>query len=146
MAGLGAGLVVGVISHGLYILGICQLCLIAIGGGFFARRMLAKTAAPVWTILGWIDHLLVSMVLGVILVYILHYSGRDYALIKGAIFGAVVWLVTIGIISPLAGYIPPSPQAIDLAILLAYHILYGILAAWLLLRFHVKSVTEEKLE
>jgi hypothetical protein len=128
-------LAIGVISNVLYILNVCEVCLVAIGGGFARQRMLGEAEGFAWFVLGWVDHLLISMLFGIILSYILHYTGRDYAILKGAFFGAVLWLLGIAMISPLAGYIPPSPSALDLGILLAYHIIYGLLVAWLLVRF-----------
>lgn len=135
LAGLAAGLIIGIVSFGLYTLNICRLCLVAIGGGLFTQQMLPQGTTFIWLLLGWVDHLVMSMILGIILVFILHYTGRDYAIVKGAIYGAIVWYFAIGIIAPLAGFTPPSPRAADLLVLLAYHLVFGMLAAWLMVRF-----------
>jgi uncharacterized membrane protein YagU involved in acid resistance len=133
--GLGAGLAIGFISNVLYILNVCKLCLVAIGGGFARQRMLGEAEGFAWFVLGWVDHLRISMLFGIILAYVLHYTGLNYVLLKGAFFGAVLWLLGIAMISPLAGYIPPSPSPLDLSIMLAYHIIYGLLVSRILIRF-----------
>jgi hypothetical protein len=133
-AGLIAGAVVGALSLLFYTLGVCNLCLVAIGGGLSNKNMLARTVAPAWTILGFLDNLIISLILGVVLAYILHFTGSKHAILKGMGFGAVVWLIDIVIIAPLAGYIPKSPQPLDLAILLGYHLLFGSLTAFLIIR------------
>lgn len=141
VTGFVAGMATGLISTGLFLMDICQLCLIRIGGGLFMRSMLTETSLA-WTVIGWLSHLTVSIVLGVILAYILSFTGKDFALLKGAIFGAVVWVVTIGFISPLAGYISARPSPGDIILVFVYHVLFGLIAAWLLVRY--SDVAETK--
>lgn len=133
-SGVIAGIIVGIISHILYVSDLCKLCLVAIGGGLFRRGMLPRTEGIMWQVLGWMDHLAMSLILGTILIYILQYTGKDYTLLKGAVFGMIVWYINIAIISPLAGYIPPSPDATSLLLLFSYHILFGLIAAWLIIK------------
>ncbi|EEG78068.1 hypothetical protein [Dethiobacter alkaliphilus] len=142
-AGFVSGLVIGLISIVLFITSVCELCLINIGGGIFMRQMLTQNALPVWQALGWLVHLSVSVVLGIILAHILSVTGKDWALLKGAIWGAVIWLITIGGVSPLGGYITVPPRPEDIFLLFAYHVLFGLLAAWLLVRFGSISETNK---
>ncbi|HZK24152.1 MAG TPA: DUF6789 family protein [Oscillospiraceae bacterium] len=135
IAGGIAGLLVGLLSKILSKVKLCQLCLIKIGGGLSNQAMLAENSALLWQVIGWLSHLLISMVLGIIFLYLLHYTGKEYILLKGVMFGAVVWLVDITIISPLLGFIPARSRPLDLLILLAYHIIFGYLAAVLSRRF-----------
>lgn len=144
IAGLIAGTVTGAISFLLYSMGLCKLCLVAIGGGLFSRNMLTKSVPPAWTVLGFVDHFIMSIILGVVLAYILHFTGTDYALLKGLGFGATVWYINIAIVAPLAGYIPKSPQPADLAILLGYHLLFGLLASWVIVKLGNKYRPERK--
>ena len=116
-------------------IGQCELRLINIGGGVFTRNMLTEAAPLAWKAVGWLVHLTVSMLLGAILAYVLHYTGKDFALLKGGMFGSVIWLFTIGGISPLAEYTLPFPRPLDLVILLGYHALFGMMVAWLLARY-----------
>ncbi|MBS4030154.1 MAG: hypothetical protein KGZ63_01840 [Clostridiales bacterium] len=141
-AGAIAGIVIGIISHVLYLFNFFNLCLIAIGGGLHRRGMLARTDGFMWHVLGWTGHFTISLILGIVLIYILHYTGKEFALLKGAVFGMIVWYINIAIISPLVGYIPPSPDAANLMLLLSYHILYGLIAAWLI----IKIVNRKQLE
>jgi hypothetical protein len=141
LAGLGAGIVAGAVSQILFALGICRLCMIAIGGGLFRQQMLPQDAPLIWTIMGWVNHLVVSSLLGVLMIYLLVWTGRKYILLKGVLYGAAVWFVAISLISPLAGYIPPSPNPVDMAMILGYHMLYGVVAAWLLARYFAPALT-----
>jgi hypothetical protein len=141
LAGLGAGIVAGAVSHILFALGICRLCMIAIGGGLFRQQMLTEGMGLSWNIIGWVNHLLISSLLGVLMIYLLVLTGRKYILLKGLLYGAAVWFVAIELISPLAGYIPPAPNPVDMAIMLGYHMLYGVVAAWLLARYFAPALT-----
>ncbi|MBS4022008.1 MAG: hypothetical protein KGZ79_06265 [Dethiobacter sp.] len=135
VAGLASGIVVGTISQILHALGICRMCLVSIGGGMFLREMLGATAPLYWQLVGWATHLIISGLLGVFTVYILVLTGREYALWKGLLFGAAVWFLSIAFISPLAGYLPRNASPADFFIVLAYHLLFGALTAWLLVRY-----------
>lgn len=134
LAGLVSGIILGLITTVLSLLGFCKLCLIAIGGGIFVRQIL-KSPIPIgWMMIGWLNHLIVSVALGIVLAYILTYMGKEYAVLKGAFFGAVVWYLLIGIFAPLAGYLPPSPEPLELFIVFGYHVFFGGLAAYLTTR------------
>ena len=135
LVGLGAGIVIGIISFGLYMLNICQMCLIAIGGGVLWQEMLVSNAPLSWILIGWITHLIISGLLGVFIIYVLYLTGWDFALLKGLLIGTAFWFIDIVFISSLAGYISRTANPVDLLIILAYHMLYGILAAWLLVRY-----------
>ncbi len=143
LAGLGAGIVIGLISLILYLSGICRMCLITIGGGIVRQEMLtADAATPTWLLFGWTTHLIISVLLGIFLTYLLYLTGRDFALLKGIIFGAAAWFIDIVIISPPAGYIPRSAaDPGELLILLAGHMLFGLLTAWLLCRYAKSALT-----
>ena len=134
LAGLGAGIVTGAISSIFYSLGICRLCLIGIGGGIFRQQMLTEEVGLSWIIMGWVTHLLISSLLGVLMIYLLALTGTRYIVFKGLLYGAAVWFVAISLISPLAGYIPRGANPVDMAIILGYHMLFGVVAAWLIAR------------
>ncbi len=135
MAGMASGFLTGAISNIMYLLGVCTLSMNAIGGGMFTREMLSVNAPLSWQLLGWVTHLIVSSMFGVILVYILVFTGRDYAILKGLLFGSAAWFVAISLVSPLAGFVPRNANPVDLFIMLGYHVLFGVFAAWLLVRY-----------
>ncbi|MDW7651170.1 MAG: hypothetical protein SCK29_04895 [Bacillota bacterium] len=133
-AGLVSGMTVGIISMALYMFGICNLCLVAIGGGLF-NRAIVPPVLSVQNIAGWAAHLTLGMILGILFIYILYFTGRDFALLKGALFGTAVWYVAIGLVLPVSGMIPGNANTADIMILLAYHLLFGLLTAALLVRY-----------
>lgn len=135
-AGMVSGLIVGLISTILYILDFCRISLVAIGGGIFMREMMAQKGF-LWLLTSWAANLALSMALGIALVYLLVMTGEKFALLKGAMLGAVVWYLLIGIIAPLAGYIPPVVRALEPIMMLAYHLLFGVLTAWWIVRWGV---------
>ena len=102
-AGLLSGVIVGTVSAVLNVLGVCQLCLIKTGGGFFAREMITSNEITLWTFLGWVNHLIISIILGIIWVYFIYYTGKDYAVVKGLILGIIFWMINYSFISPLTG-------------------------------------------
>ncbi len=132
---MAAGVLGGSISHLLYISGILGVDLIAIGGGLFRREMLPQNSPLAWVLMGWITHLIISSLLGVLISYILYIAGRDFALWKGLLTGVAAWFVGIALIAPLAGYISATAGPADIWALLGYHLLYGVLTAWLLVRY-----------
>ncbi len=135
LSGLAAGVIVGVISLTLYLTGLCELCLVAIGGGIFQSHILPETAGLGWLILGVIDHLILSASLGIAMALILTRFGDNLAILKGAFFGSVVWYLLIGIFSPLSGYLPEAPDLAALFILLGYHVAFGGLVAYLIVKY-----------
>ncbi len=136
-----AGIMGGIISRVLFGLNVGKLCLVEIGRGiFFQKEMPGITDSFSWHVLGWVAHLAMSIMLGIVFVYLLHYTGRDYALLKGAMLGVIVWYVNIGIISPLAVYTPLPLDAFSLLLMLAYHVIFGLISAWLIVWWEKKQL------
>lgn len=133
VAGVAAAVVMGITAMIFKLLGLCDLCIISIGGGLFAGALL-KTS-PLWLVIGWSVHLLIGVLLGVIFVCILTYVGRDYAVVKGVVFGGLVWVVQIGVIGKILGVIPDRPPPGELLILFGYHLLYGAVLGYVVSRW-----------
>lgn len=108
-------------------LGITQTSYPRISGGFFMKKntvesIYGKTA-------GWIADTVIAGGLGVGLVYLLKMTGKDHALIKGAIYGQTAWTTLFGVAGKLgASNIYPTDAK---TVLSGYmnHNLYGIGAA-----------------
>ncbi len=79
--------------------------------------------------------MILSASLGVATAFMLTYLGEKLAVLKGAFFGAVVWYLLIGVFATLAGYFPESPQLIELFIVFGYHIAFGGLVAYLIVKY-----------
>jgi hypothetical protein len=135
LSGLAGGMVTGTISLTLYMTGLCEICLVALGGGIFTQQLLPRSASLDWMILGFITNLILSGSLGVAIAFMLTYLGEKLAILKGAFFGSIVWYLLIGVFAPLAGYLPESPVLIDLFIILGYHIAFGGFVAFLIVKY-----------
>ena len=141
LSGLAGGIIIGLISLTLYTTGLCRICLVALEGGIFQQQLLPRTASLGWIILGSIAHLILSASLGVAIAFMLTYLGEKLAILKGAFLGAIVWYLLIGVLSPLAGYLPESPNLTDLFIVLGYHIAFGGFVAFLIMKYGTKEAT-----
>ncbi|MCW3491669.1 hypothetical protein [Dethiobacter alkaliphilus] len=135
LAGLLVGIVIGLIAMGMNMIGLCEICLIALGGGVFQQQLLQEPVAIGWILMGWVSHLIISIGLGIIFAFLLTYIGERLAVVKGAFFGAVVWYIAIGIFAPLAGYLPESPDPLELFIVFSYHLIFGMLVAYFIVKY-----------
>ena len=135
VAGLAGGGIIGVIAMTMNVLGLCKICLIALGGGVFQQQLLQEPVELGWIMLGWVSHLIISASLGVGIAVMFTYLGEKRAVLEGAFFGSVVWLLLIGVFAPLAGYLPESPKWFELFIVLGCHIAFGGLVAYLIVRY-----------
>lgn len=71
---------------------------------------------------------------GVLLSYLIRFSGRDYYQVKGAGFGTLLWVFHIGILPFLARV--PSPNTLVHGLThLADHLVWGTLAAYIIVRY-----------
>lgn len=141
LSGLTGGIIIGIISLILYTTGLCGICLVALGGGIFQQQLLPRNVNFGWVILGFITNLILSGSLGVAIAFMLTYLGEKFAILKGAFFGSIVWYLLIGVFTPLAGYLPESPKLIDLFMVLGYHIAFGGLVAFLIVKYGIKETT-----
>ena len=139
-AGISAGVICGLISQTLHTLGMGRICMVKTASAFYSQQVLTATKFSGWTILGWTGHLIISAVLGVILVYLFSALGKEYAWLKGMMFGALVWIFDYGFVGPLSGFILPGMLPRDYFIVLGYHLLFGLIAAWYIMRYsHVQE-------
>lgn len=108
-------------------LGITQTSYPRISGGIFMKQkqvenIYGKTA-------GWIADTVIAGGLGIGLVYLLKLTGKDRALIKGALYGQTAWTALFGVAGKLGAtnIYPTDPKTV----LSGYmnHNLYGIGAA-----------------
>ncbi|KJS80944.1 MAG: hypothetical protein JM58_18150 [Peptococcaceae bacterium BICA1-8] len=137
VSGIIAGIVMGLISMALSAVKICKLCLIAIGGGLFTGQLMDEFNGY-GIILSWFIHLALSGALGILIVLMLHYFGTKYHILKGAGLLTLVYLANIGVIAPLRGVFPDNQEFFDLLLILLYHILFGGLASFLIVKYKNK--------
>ncbi|MFZ7102992.1 MAG: hypothetical protein ACOWWO_10100 [Peptococcaceae bacterium] len=98
LAGLiGAG-VVGLISQILKKLGVYDFTYMDIAASLILPQSLQKSIS--WQVVGWFNNFIIGVILGIVLTYILAYTGKDYGIIKGAVFGLVWWFLLSVVIQP----------------------------------------------
>lgn len=136
LSGIIAGIVMGLISMLLHAQKICKLCIIAIGGGIFSGQLLGDYNIY-GLILSWLIHLALSAAFGILTATILSYTGPKHYFLKGAGIMTLVYLFDIGLIAPLRGILSDNQQFPDLLLVLFYHIFFGCLAAYLIVRSKV---------
>lgn len=82
-------------------------------------------------LMGEFTHFLAGGVLGVAIVLILKISGRDFSIIKGAGFGAVMWIIHVIVIPNLVAPRPYIFRTFNEAIVdMVSHIVWGGITAW----------------
>ena len=82
-------------------------------------------------LMGEFTHILAGGTLGVALYLILKISGYEYSLIKGAGFGAVMWIVHVAIIPNMVAPRPFIYRSFNEVIIdLVSHLVWGGIAAW----------------
>lgn len=135
LSGIIAGIVMGIAVSIANVLNVTAYHSIEIAGGIFIQEVL-ESPGILWIIVGWLSHLVIAMALGITLCYIYYFTGAGYALLKGLLFGGFTWLLNLGIIAPLINYnIMERLDSLDLLFSFGLHLLFGIITAWLLIKF-----------
>jgi hypothetical protein len=99
MAGAIGGAVGIIFSYTMFRLGISPISSINLAASFVAIDILNLTAGGIiWSI---VTHLTVASLFGIILTYILIYSGKEYWVLKGIGTGAIFCLITHSYLIPL---------------------------------------------
>lgn len=134
VSGIIAGIIMGLISMLLHAVKICKLCIIAIGGGIFSGQLM-EGYNVYGIVLSWLTHFALSGSIGILIAIMLHYSGTKYHILKGAGLLTLVYLADIGVIAPLRRVLPDNQEFFDLSIILFYHIFFGSLASFLIVKY-----------
>ncbi len=134
VGGLVAGVLMGFISMILNLVGICDLCVINIGFSIFSTGQFGEST--IFEILfGWIIHLVLSVTFGVLIAIMLTYFGTKFHILKGATLIALLFIVNMGIIGPMLGTIPGEAGIFDFYLMLFYHIIFGGLSSYIIVRY-----------
>lgn len=93
-------------------------------------RLAGSLVSPFHPVTATLVHLIIGAGLGIILSSILAFTGSDYHLLKGALFGALEWVVQRVFVVPLFGLVFPFRYTFLLnTVEIGFDILYGVLAA-----------------
>lgn len=128
IAGILGGLVYLVPAWGLWLAGIAKTTPLHISAHVFLPPGAATGTIPALTF-GFIVHLIVSALLGIIAVGMLRLTGADYLWAKGLAFGGTVYLLVYGLIAQ--AFIPAAvlhPDLVTSAVFLFGHLVYGLIA------------------
>jgi hypothetical protein len=133
-AGLVTGIALGVAVNLLNAAGLTEYSSIQIAGSIFTGRYMTDPMSAGMLAVAWSSHLVISMAVGVLLAYLLYYTGRDYGILKGILLGGFFWLFNSGIMAPVLKLelLPPMDYG-DLILFLGRHLAFGALSAGLLL-------------
>lgn len=92
-------------------------------------------ANPIAMITGYFADFTLAVLLGVMLVYVMRIMGKDYAIIKGIMFGAASYVLIYGIAMTLnftrVSLLTPLPNFV----LLFPHVIFGGIAGWVIKRY-----------
>jgi hypothetical protein len=92
-----------------------------------ASRFLEKADLykPIGYIVGAATDLTVTSVIGVLFIYFLHFTGRDYTWLKGAGFGLTLWVLLLGTLL-LQSQAKLDLVSSDIIVTVIAHTVYGL--------------------
>lgn len=133
VAGLiGAG-IVGLISSILKSFRIYEYTYMDIAASLIYPYKEVETLA--WYVVGWLNNFIIGIILGIILVYILAWTGKDYGILKGTIFGLVWWFILTVIIQPELFEWGRFHETKSLVICLFRDVLFGIVTSYIIIKY-----------
>jgi|Deesub1362A_J573_1020465.scaffolds.fasta_scaffold00029_152 hypothetical protein len=141
VAGFIGGVVMLAINLILFVGGVIALSQLHQGARAVLPPGAALGTAPALA-LGLVVTLLLAIILGVVGVYLLRATGRDYAWFKGLLFGGAVWVLVYGLLGPLLIPMPIlRPDLLTSASFLVSHLAYGLVT--FLVAAQYRPVTRE---
>ena len=85
--------------------------------------------------MGYLGDFTLAMTLGIVLVYILRRTGKDYALIKGLGLGAITYMLLYGIAMALNFTRINLRTPLPSLLLFISHLVFGGFSAWAVQRY-----------
>ncbi|UNC92613.1 hypothetical protein HUE98_11180 [Candidatus Contubernalis alkalaceticus] len=107
LAGVTAGIIMGIVSMLFYLVGVFDLNPLAVLSRLFLTEAVSVTMTGL--LVGLIMHLLASAVLGVVFVYLL--KDKENVFYWGLTFGVVLYFINPGLLAPATGLLPPLWQS-----------------------------------
>ncbi len=93
---------------------------------FLERNDLFK---PMAYFIGAVTDLTVTAIIGVLFIYFLHFTGRDYIWLKGAGFSLVIWVIVLGTLL-VQSQAKLNLQSTDVSVTFLAHLVYGFSLAF----------------
>ncbi|MCL6590138.1 MAG: hypothetical protein K6U80_09320 [Firmicutes bacterium] len=129
-------MIIGWIFH---FLGLLRYTFEHIAAGYFVS--LKYIDKPISLLIGFISDYILAGFFGVIMYIIIQQYGKDFAVLKGVLFGGVTYFLFYGAFMALdmtrASLLTPLPNLL----LLFPHIIYGGFTGWIIKKFSLKQPT-----
>lgn len=125
----------------LQFLGIVKITSLQVTAALFLNWSEVNTMYG--SIIGWVNHLFIGAVVGIIISFMLKYYGKDYYLLKGLGVTGLGYLVGMGFVIPLIRAVPQMRN--DPLTLIGHMVSYtvfGLIASYIIAnysRFRVNS-------
>ncbi len=102
-----------------------------------ASRFLEKNDLyqPLAYIVGGITDLTVTSIAGILFIYFLHFTGRDYIWLKGTGFGLTIWVALLGTLL-VQSRVKLDLATSDIIVTAIAHLIYGLSLALFAKRFY----------
>ncbi|HHT43253.1 MAG TPA: hypothetical protein GX014_07630 [Firmicutes bacterium] len=88
-----------------------------------------KTATPGGKVVGWLADAAVGSLLGILSVYVLSFTGKDKAALKGFTTGALAWVGLYGVLANMGATDIQSSEPRTVLNEFATHTIYGVVAS-----------------
>lgn len=97
-----------------------------------ASRFLGKDSLykPIAYLIGAVTDLTVTSIVGVLFIYFLHYTGRDYIWLKGIGFGLTIWVLLLGTLLTQS-QVKLNLTPFDIVVTFIAHLIYGLSLAFI---------------
>ncbi len=106
LAGLAAGVIMGIVSFLFYQTGIFDLNPFTVMSRLFLTEEMAVTGTGLFV--GLLAHLVVTALFGVVFTFLL--ESRENALYWGLVYGTALYFINAGLLGPALGLFPPLWQ------------------------------------
>ncbi len=125
----------------LQFLGIVKITSLQVTAALFLNWSEVNTMYG--SIIGWVNHLFIGAVVGIIISFMLKYYGKDYYLIKGLGVTGLGYLVGMGFVIPLIRAVPQMrTDPLTLIGHMVSYTVFGLIASYIIAnysRFRVNS-------
>lgn len=143
IAGIVGVIAINIVEFILKLMKISETALWEAGGIVFLSEQALKT--PLGIAIGVLSHIFVAIFVGIGIAYYLHFSGMDFAVLKGIGISLIALFIALGIFFPLRGLaieMQGSPNDVSAAFI--DHIVFGALGGYIVKYLHVKSKDSKK--
>jgi len=144
LAGWTGNVVKEAMTWSFHFMGWVRYTFVHISAGFYYSQ--ENIDAPLSFLTGFITDWTIAGTFGVVLLYLLRFTGSDYALFKGIGLGALVYIITFGIGMAMditrATLITPLPDFL----LLLSHLGIGSVSGWVLGKYFKQVVSRTQQE